>query len=320
MVTAVGPGVTAHAETATLQIIHVYSGDTRLVGKTFIDRYSDRDRTGRLAGSPFKVGEEGIWSLAYIKKQLVPAVDDRLPFLFRSREVDNKRHKQIVALAEAIEKYVNEKPLLRFDLAKNLTKNSTPAVSAWAVRKISDSDTKAADEFLNALAANPNITRAGQVALDEVMSKRHADDWFTSKDREKLLRSWVTGKADEYDAATTLRRLDTARQTRELPYKLASELCRTAATNKGWPWEVRRNVVFLIGQLTKDRFDEGAGYDWLIERIKSGDDIEMRRTAAIVIRHVPLNPDRLKTVQGLLEKESDQEVAKWLREATQKAR
>jgi hypothetical protein len=242
-----------------------------------------------------------------------------MPFQYRCRKSDNPRYAQVVALAEAIETYSRAKPDEQFSTLRALVKDRTPEVSSWSIRTLGDSNGDTARNLLAGLAAKPDLPLAGQVALDEVQSKKLGEDWLGSEARGKILKSWVTGKADEYDAQLILSRIDMADQTEELPNKQAGEFTRIAAGNKDWPWAARRNAIFFVGLIARRGVDDGPAYDWLFALVRTDRDIEVRRAAAYTIRnHIQLYPSRLKAVEEFLATEPDKEIGEALREAVRK--
>ena len=307
---------------ATLEIVHVYSGAIDLRGKTFHDWQSAVSATGGSASAPFKVGEEGIWILKGFKNELGPATDPLLPFQYRCRKTENQRYTQIIALAEAIEKAEKSKPDSRISLLRDMVKDRTPEISAWAVRALAASGLMEAWEFLDRLAEipNPDLPLAGQIALDEVLAQRKQDEWLKSKVRAALLRSWVDGKADDYHALLVLQRIDMTAQFGELPNKVAVELARVAAENKDWSKVARLDAFYRVGLIASRGLDDEPAYNWLLEHIRTNRDPDLRRAAAHALAGgIKLYPARVKAVEEQLRTETDKEISRALREAIKAA-
>lgn len=323
-VTAVGEKDKGGEVAAQLTVVHVYSGPAELVGQTFTGyQFSGPQISGPAARprAPFVKGDEELWSVG-------PDRQDRTKLAggVVSRKADNRRHEQAVAVAEAMEKVEQAKPADRVGVLKKFGSDPTPEVCEWAVTTLGKSKEAAAGEYLDALAEKPDAKwpLAAQAALDAALCERKGADWHGSKPRAELLRGWVAGKITEYDADTVLRRLNAAHRHEEMSDKLAVELFRTAAENKDWPWAVRRRAIFDVGRAAMYCANDEAitsAFDWVFEKVRKGDDVEVRRAAAHTLRgFFTLLPARLTAVEEHLATEKDTEVADALRAAVKKAK
>lgn len=311
-----------NAELVVVEITHVYAGSPELKGTTFRDAYQAASTTGMEASTQFKVDEEGVWALrANTDGELWPELDDRYPFARRSRKVDNKRHAQIVKLAEAVESVETAKPGDRSKMLVDLTADDTPEVGVWAALALGRSDDPAAGKFLDGFAEKPDakLPLAAQAAMDEVLCKNKWKAWVGSKPRTELLKGWVTGKADEYQAMRALKRINDADQDEQLLNKLAVELVCTAAENTDWPLKARQRAVYLVGAIG-ERVPENSAFDWLFDQARNNKDVEFRRAAASSLNRLPLSSERRKVVEDYLIFEKDEKVADALRAAVKKAK
>ncbi|MBX9583140.1 MAG: hypothetical protein K2X87_22765 [Gemmataceae bacterium] len=322
-VTAVGPDQVgadpgSRSHVATIEVVHVYAGDKGLVGKTFTDSWATQSGAGSGANAPFKVGEVALWCVAATgpEGRLATSYFPGHPFFVRSRE-GSPRHARHKALAEAMEGYAAAKPGERLGVVQKLAADRTPEVAAWAVRTIGEYENPEAVKPLYDLAVKPDLPCLVQIALDEVLCGRDPEGWTGSKEQEKLLRGWVAGKADEYEAVQILSRLDSATQHQEAPAKLTIELTGRASANEGWPREARLEAVWRVGLLGHWAADDDPAFDWLLGQVRSNPDIEFRRKAANVIGRLSHFPARVEALEKQLAVEQDEKVATGLRESIQ---
>lgn len=303
---------------AVLEVVHVYSGDSDLKGQTFRDVYQANDLRGQAARLPFKVGEEGLWTVMVgAKGDLVPVVDRSLPFRWRSQK-GNPAHDGLVKLAEVIESVSAMKESERAKKWIDLTADPTPQVAVWAVRMIGGSDDPAAEKYLKGFAVKPDLKLPlqAQFAMDEVLCKVRRKEWLTATQRVMMLKAWVSGKSDEDDAKSILSRIESSHREKGVSNDRACELIRLAVVNKDWPMEVRRDALTQMVRLGERAGDDSAVFDGLFEVIKSGQDSELRQAAASTLwYHIPLNQRRRKVVEEYLPTEKDTEVARILRSA-----
>jgi hypothetical protein len=320
-VATVAAGNASDGVKVTVTIVHVYVGEKKLVGSTFTDVYITEDLRGKSASIPFTNDEEGIWTIAQSPNGISPYFDERMPFSHRSRKSDNRRHEQIITLAEAIEKTEQSKPDDRIPLLLELILDKTPEVSAWAVHTLGNSQKAAAQEYFEKLSKQipPNLPIASQVALDEVLSKNKEYEWMKSKVRSALLESWVKGKTDEYHMTLILRRFDMADQLGELSNRSAIALTRMAAENKEWTRDFRIYAIRQVGRIADRGVDDESTYIWLFEQIQKNTDGEFRRAAAgTLARFIAIYPARLKAIEKHLEAETDKDVIRSLHDAVKK--
>ncbi len=312
---------------ATLEVVHVYTGPRELVGTKFVDRqYSVRHLDGSRRGSswpvtPFKLEEEGLWSLREVKKdgeaKLYPVV--------LSRKGDNPRHVQAVARAEAAEAVDRAKATERTALLKQYAADLIPEVGEWAVITLSASKDADAGAYLDGLAEKPDpkFGLLAQLALDKVLAERKGTDWTDSKLRLVALRGWVEGKADEFDGLRVFQRINSAHQSETLSDGVAVEVLLTALKNTGWTRTNRRYVLIQLPRTAERCASEEArtvAFDGVFEQARTSDDMDFRRTAAEVIAAFPLYPERLKAIEKHLATEKDEKVTESLRAAVKKAK
>ena len=126
-----------------------------------------------------------------------------------------------------------------------------------------------------------------QIALDEVLCAKERADWFSAPERTTLLKSWVTGKADEYHARAVLSRFYSSAQADELCREKAIELNQVAALNKDWRNEDRRMAVNSVGSHARRMVDHQVAYEWLFDQMRNNPDLDTRRVAANVVGSLP---------------------------------
>lgn len=309
---------------ATLEVIHVYYGDEKLLKSKFSDFYAKVDFHGIAAREDFTLHEEGIWSLRPDKDATIITRVYGLPFEFRCRNVkgeDGDRYVHILELVETIEKYTKSKSGDRPALAEKLAGHTNPEIGYWMIRTLGDSDMSFAGDMLKKWRKKPEtLPIKAQVALDEVLCSKEAESWYFDEERASLLKRWVTGDMDSTRARLVLDRLNVASQNRQLRGNKAAEFLQTAALNKGWKSEDRQMAVRFIGAVAGREVDHHDAFAWLFDQIRSHPDSEMRRTAAVTLAQLPLHPKRLKAVEDHLASEKDAEIVKTLRAAVQKVK
>jgi hypothetical protein len=313
----------------TLEIVHVYSGPSELLKRTFGDtQRSVGDLSGKSARTPFEVGEEGIWVLYEHKGvQSVgrPPRELGWPLWYRSREKEDGAHADVEEVAEAIERVEKAKADEQFTLLKDYASTTKPLVTTWALSALCNLKDDEAGKYLDELAAKPEkLPMTTQLALDEVMARWKGADWSESKPRLVMLRGWVNGKRSESDAGAILVRLSHAHVDHETPDKVAVELACAAADNREWAWAIRREAYFQVCHVASKSVNDEvktAAYEWMFDKVRTGDDVESRRLAAEAIRYnFTLYPARLKAIEEHLQAEKDEQVAASLRAAVKKAK
>ena len=320
--------------TATLEIEHVYAGDKGLKGKAFHDYYDTRDGSfgGDLVLTPFQVGHEGIWTLQWVDftinksdPKLYPTRDELMPFgsRYRKAEVRRPRYAQVVALAEAVEAVETAEPADRVPKLRELLKDRTPEVSAWAVRKLAAIEGDAARKVLDELASKPDLDlpMATQVSLDEVLGISREKAWYKSKIRRAMLESWVAGKPDVYHAGLILTRFHFAAQGAE-PQTYYVELLQAAVGNAHWPLVARLRALEQVGTtagLGRGTYDEST-YEWLLAYLKGDGDVAFRRAAASGLYGMRLNPAHIEALDAQRVLETDKVVVSTLKYAIQASR
>jgi len=304
---------------AMLVVTHVYSGDSKLLGKSFTDWFFCEEGTGLGTFVPFKAGQEGIWSLKVEKDQLVLEHVHELPFIYRSRPEEMERHKQIVALAEAMESYYKLKSSERSSRAKELVKSYIPEVSCWAIRILNvDTDPKITAFFVEQTKKR-ELPLSGQAMLDHVLVNRNKGDWINSEARKKFLETLVSGESDSYHAHEIMSHVDLALQHGQISAQLAIGLGRLAAENQKWPLKNRREAISYIALFVRRSMNHEETFKWLFKQVESNSELVLRRAAAAVIaKRINLTEAEKNLVKARLSMEADKEVASALREAVQR--
>lgn len=304
---------------ATLVVTHVYAGGGKVLGKSFVDWFLSEEGTGLGTTVPFRVGQEGIWSLTASKDQLVLERFPELPFIFRSRPEESVRHKQTAALAEVIERYYGLEPSERLPQAKGLVRSAVPEVSVWAVRTLDAHPGPPVTSFFEEEAKKREAPPAGLAALDQALVRRARREWVGSERRTSLLTSLATGDADEYSAHEVLAHLDALSQHDELSGRLATDLYRSAADNRKWRLQSRREAINYLGMFVRRSMNPAGTFTWLWKQVETNPEVELRRAAAAVIaRALRLTDAERQLVTARLQKEEDKEVAAALRDAVNK--
>ena len=221
---------------------------------------------------------------------------------------------------------VQANELSRVPVLRELVRNDTREVAGWAMAALAKSDDPVAGKYLDGLAEKPDPTLpvAALVALDEVLAKRKGTEWMASKPRLAQFRSWVDTKQSEEDALSILGCIFDAYRGQHLAGDLAVDYFRTAAENRLWPWSSRRRAIFGVGSIAASGVDNDAAvaaYEWLFDRIRKDDEIEVRWASAYSLRNfVTLFPPQIKAIEEYLPKETDKEVKATLTEAVKKAK
>ncbi len=324
-VIAVGKSMSSGDVGATMRVTDVYAGDKGLKGKTFEDHYNLGPVSLSIAARvEMKVNDVGLWSLNQTATGLFTHHDRLMPFQHRSlkSDPDENRYDQYIVLAGEIETVDRAKPEDRTNMLRGLLTHRTPEVSAWAVRKLGATDTAAARKVLDDLADEPDLVQpiAGQIALDQVLVKSKKKLWYETKVRKALLRSWVEGKLNDYDANLVMQQIDIASQSSELPYKFYVELAQAAADNNNWSRNARLDAIYRVGRIAGWSTYEESTYTWIFEIVQNNKDIAFRRTAAVAIYHMKLNPIHIKAVEAHLTTEPDKEIVQTLQAAIQAAK
>jgi len=324
-VLTVGKSMPVGNVSATVEITHVYTGDMGLKGTTFTDYYNIGGFTSSNAAIvEFKVDDVGLWSLKPIGSDFVPCYDSLMPFRSRTlkSDPDDIRYDHHLTLAGEIEKIDKAKPEDRTSLLRELLTHRTPEVSAWSVRKLAVTDTDPARRVLNELADKPDIDQpiAGQIALDQVLYKSKKKNWYESKVRKALLRSWVDGKPNDFDAHSILQRISSASQGGELPEKYFAELAQAAAENNNWPRAARLDAISCVGRIAGRSPYEESTHMWLFTYVQKNEDIAFRRAAAFAMYYMTLNPVHIKAVEAHLTTEPNKEIVQTLRAAIKEAK
>lgn len=294
---------------AELKITRVYAGDAGLADAMFTDRLG---RNLSVKADGFKLGEEGLWSVARSDEKLVVTRDPLLPFPGCARKRLYPRYAELTAVAEAVGSVAATPKERRPRLLTEYALSRTPEVAAWAVIALD-----AGGEPLDKFAARLDVVTAGQVAVDEALCRRRQEDWTESKARDGLLRSWVAGKADSHDAGLILGRIDLSAQKDELTHERAADLSRAAAENARWPRESRLEAVRRVGLSGARAVNDDPAFDWLLLQVRTNPDVEFRRKAAGTLKRFTLTLSRLEALTELLKERDDREVINLLQRAVQ---
>ena len=311
--------------TAVVEVVHVYSGPAELSRRTFADRYlREIDFRGTSARVAFEVGEEGIWVLKERKGKLQLSPQPEWGLGLRSRKVENReRHAAVVRLAESIEAFGKLKAEGRVPALKTHMKELIPEVACWAMRELAQSSDVDARTYLADLAGKPDRTLSlpVQITLDESLSKSNGAEWHLAKQRLDLLRAWANGKASDSEALGIIQRFDIAVQGDQLPGKFAIEFTTTAAENKAWSKESRRNAIHALVWLVNHGVDDEKIFEWYLAYLKGDAEVELRRFAAGCLAYrVRLSPVRWKQIEEYVPKETDKEIKAALEAAVKKAK
>ena len=246
------------ASPATVEIVHVYSGDPKLVGRTLTDAYAPfgNGHSAPLftAVRPFKVGEVGLWTLTGTSlrddgKRLA-AVSRQAPSQTFTKEPASM--KLPFEWADAVEKYAKAAPKARGEMLPKLLRSTNTQVAHWVVERLGEEDSKESGEFLDKLFADKliaDIPVTLQLSLDGVLCARKRDDWLASPLRKSMTKNWVAGKPDGWFGTWVMPRLSTAAQSGELPTAEAIELLKIGAENKDWSEAERLEAIRLSGEI-----------------------------------------------------------------------
>lgn len=324
-VIAVDKRMTSGDVGATMQVTDVYAGDRGLKGMTFEDHYNLGPVSISIAARvEMKVNDVGLWSLNQTATGLFTHHDRLMPFRHRSlkSDPDDNRYDQHMIMAGEIEKVVVAKPDVLVPMLRGLLTHRTPEVSAWAVRKLGATDTDAARKVLDDLADEPDLVQpiAGQIALDQVLVKSKKKIWYETKVRKALLRTWVEGKLNDYDANLVMQQIHSASQSFELPQNFYVELARAAADNTNWSQVTRLDAIYFVGLIAGRSTYEESTYTWLFETVQNNKDIAFRRAAAGAMYNMTLNPIHIQAVEAHLTTEPNKGIVQTLQAAIKEAK
>ena len=130
----------------------------------------------------------------------------------------------------------------------------------------------------------------------------------------------MDGKPNDFDAHAILQRIHSASQSFELPKKQFAELAQAAAENNNWPRAARLDAIYFVGLIASRSTYEESTYTWLFQQVQKNNDIVFRRTAAIAMYHMTLNPIHIKAVEVHLTTEPNKEIVQTLRAAIKEAK
>lgn len=308
------------AASVTVEITRVYMGDSKYQGMTFRDVQRGEDPQGMSATVPFKLKEEGLWSLVATQKgneppTLIVGIDDRLCFGLRSRSVENKRHKQAVKLAETVAIFEVAKPDKKAALLRELAQDETPELSYWAVARIAEAKDPASAALLADYAAAPHKTLpvAGQIAFDVVYCEKLGKVWLASDTRKQMLIAWAQGKHEDFLQRDIYSRINLAIQRGQMDAQDLSEFAKNIITSEEWTMPNRRSAVKMLGNYRNRGLQVDANFDWVIDLYKKSPDLYIRRIAASILPDYSISPERKKVIEELIPKEDDPRTQELLR-------
>ncbi len=241
-----------------IEVTHVYSGDPKILGKSFNDSYTVELGGGYSGGAvnfiPFKVGEVGVWTLTETNFR-----DQGKQFAVARRFAPSQTFTKEPASmklpfewADAVEKYAKATPKERGEMLPKLLRSPNSLIAHWVAERLGEEDSKESGEFLDQLFADKliaDIPVTVQLSLDGVLCARKRDDWLASPLRKSMLKNWVAGKPDGWFGTWVMPRLSTAAQSGELPTAEAIELLKIGAENKDWSEAERLEAIRLSGEI-----------------------------------------------------------------------
>src|SRR5215467_994938 len=186
----------------TMQIMHVYCGPDKLLGKSFVARSpkSGEDNNGTSIFPPVRLGEKGIWELRAIDDKLYHVPIPRPGIPYPAREGDNT-YASAMALAKVIEQVCKAESAKQLDLLRRYAFDRIPQISVWAIHFMSLADPQGRVRLFNDLISNiDSLSIQGQAALDEVLLYIGDNPWRTSERRLALLNKWVNKAMSKDDA------------------------------------------------------------------------------------------------------------------------
>ena len=308
---------------ATVEIVHVYSGNPELVGKTLTDYYQPfgNGHSAPLftAMRPLKVGEVGVWTLTEsgVGKQLA-VVARQAPSQTITKEPASM--KLPFEWADTVEKYTKATPKVRMDMASKLVRSPNGQIMNWMIRTLGEEDSKEAEQLLKKLQADVEVDLWVQIQLDEIFCRKDKELWYAAPARLAMLKTWVSGKPKGFYAPWVLDRLDGATQLDQLRLDKAFELHKLAVENKDWPEKYRLEAIWRVGLIAGRAVDDEVADAWLFDVMRTHAVVAYRRAAARAIYCLPLYSTRLKAVEEHLRTESDTEIKATLTEAVKKAK
>jgi hypothetical protein len=313
-----------HLIPTRVRIEHVYRGPAGLAGTVFIDYSFVGEGSTSLAARPkLLLGEEGIWSLTTRNGGLFVADGRVLGFHLRARRKYDPRYDQVQTVAGSVEELERLALDRQLQLAKEWALSPTPELSAFAVHALAKANLPGTDQYLVGLASNPDLTIAGQVALDEELSASRMNEWRASKRRHDMLRVWASSQLlTEHESRVAYHRISAARDEGNLEFATYLELRKLSAANVGDPMVFRRGSVDVVADIARPsefrtnvtQQERAAALAWLeeIARGAAGEDLSLR-AASHLKSLAEKDPKAAEVVRNLIATLQDQHVRDFLR-------
>jgi len=321
------PNKTSADWKATVQVAHVFCGPQTLRGTTFVTA----DSTRGLRGDPRMISVlragEALWLIEYNPKSgLVPRTRGmvNLPWPV-GKSLDAEDYRAAQAVARAVEEVVHAKTLSdAVRLLRKYATDRTGEVSAWAIEvlaRLAPKDPQITP-FLRQLVDQEGLTIAGQVALDEALIQVARNDWQHSAERWRLLQTWVKRTLGPKDSRWVMQRLDwlaQSRETRGIAQERIVALVKMAALNPGISLEERRVIGATIHWIVRNYPDPKPAFELAMDMVRHSKEPDIRRMGAGILEFIPLDEPCRKTARTLADSLEDEQIARELREALEKA-
>ena len=318
-------------KSAKVKITRVYAGSEKLKGTTFEQAVAEISSSafGVLINTPkLEPGETGIWMMGVNGYDGEPIWDN----LSRTKHDPDAR--RCVEWAETIERLAGLKSPERLKAARDLCGHRNPRVAELGVELLyAEANDAASREFLKALPANCEASRAALVRLDRLLIVRDGKDWVASDGRKAVLARFTTEAMTEEEGRAVARHLRlNGFQKRVTLTDVAPSLAALAANGKQ-PERVRVAAIDQLVSVSNDWTAHGSSviFDPLVGLAK--DEVAgVRRSAAAALaelsvpRGSPKFPNgsftapQVTVLRKLLAEENDPEVAKALRAAVDKSK
>jgi hypothetical protein len=323
-VTAVQPG--KYKVKGTLKIKHVFCGSMELLGKTFVidSSKSPQDFTGFNIYPPLKQSERGIWLLKQREDGTLIRVERwRWGVRWPVREKITPRYKQAEILAKMLERVYRAKTDERVEILRKSALSKVPEVSMAAVQLLGEMKSDETRAILRNLLKDTTLPASGLVMLDSVLEAIDLD-WSSSTKRLEVLRKLVNSRVSSYEAERILDRISQSWQHKKTTDEVARNLSKLAAFNTSFPLTARQNALRFLGwmaaQASRNKIKSSekissASFDILIDAMEKLKETKLRVSAALTLGIIPFDPDRLKRMKAIRDREKCPEVKKAL-EAT----
>ncbi|VTT96699.1 ---NA--- : : HEAT_2 [Gemmataceae bacterium] len=320
-------------KTVKVKVLRVYAGQGKWKGTTFEQGVCEQGSPGVgsfMGEPPPEPGERGLWLNigSHENNPNVPIWET----LGRAKHTPD--FPRCVEWAETIERLAGLKPPERLKAARDLCGHRNPRVAELGVELLyAEADDAASREFLKALPANCEASRAALVRLDRFLIVRDGKDWVASDGRKAVLARFTTEAMTEEEGRAVARHLRlNGFQKRVTLTDVAPPLAALAANGKQ-PERVRVAAIDQLVSVSNDWTAHGSSviFDPLVGLAK--DEVAgVRRSAAAALaelsvpRGSPKFPNgsftapQVTVLRKLLAEENDTEVAKALRAAIDKSK